>query len=100
MRIRTWKRVVRRSSYIDPRLSVPGIPCAAVNRNSYQYNSEVTKVSISAAPIRRLAPGLPGRLAILAAVFVAEKMFLNTLVDFARASTAGGVAAVLRVGQH
>jgi exosortase E/protease (VPEID-CTERM system) len=40
------------------------------------------------------------RLAILGAVFFAEKVFLNTLVDFQSAQTAQGLGAIVRVAQH
>lgn len=45
-------------------------------------------------------PGLPARLAILGAAFLAEKIFLNEFVDFDRVQTAQGLGAVLRVTQH
>jgi exosortase E/protease (VPEID-CTERM system) len=44
--------------------------------------------------------GFPARLAILGAAFFAEKIFLNTLVDFERADTAEGLGAMVRVAQH
>ena len=44
--------------------------------------------------------GLPARLVILAAAFFAEKIFLNTLVNFERADTAEGLGAMVRVAQH
>ena len=40
------------------------------------------------------------RVAILAAAFLAEKIFLNRFVDFDRARSAQGLGAVLRVAQH
>jgi exosortase E/protease (VPEID-CTERM system) len=44
--------------------------------------------------------GLPARLAILAALFIAEKIFLNTFVDFERAQAAEGLGASVRAAQH
>jgi exosortase E/protease (VPEID-CTERM system) len=43
---------------------------------------------------------LPVRLAILAAVFFAEKVFLNGFVDFDAAQQAQGAGAILRIAQH
>jgi exosortase E/protease (VPEID-CTERM system) len=45
-------------------------------------------------------PGLLARVAILAAVFFAEKILLNAFVDFDRAQAAEGFGAVVRVAQH
>ena len=50
--------------------------------------------------IRAFRFGLPVRVAILAAVFLAEKIFLNRFVDFDAAQRAEGFGAVLRIGQH
>ena len=44
--------------------------------------------------------GAPLRVAILAAVLIAEKIFLNRFVDFDAAQAAQGFGAALRVGQH
>ena len=52
------------------------------------------------AVVRQNQIGLPVRIAILAAAFLAEKIFLNRFVDFDRAQTAPGLGAVLRVAQH
>jgi exosortase E/protease (VPEID-CTERM system) len=57
-------------------------------------------VNEAAAPVRELHIGLPVRVAILAAAFLAEKIFLNRFVDFDSAQTAQGLGAVLRVAQH
>ena len=54
----------------------------------------------AAAPVREFRIGLPVRVAILAAAFLAEKIFLNRFVDFERAESAQGLGAVLRVAQH
>ena len=54
----------------------------------------------AAAPVREFRIGLPVRVAILAAAFLAEKIFLNRFVDFERAESAKGLGAVLRVAQH
>ena len=60
----------------------------------------MTQVSNAATPIPRFGLGLPARLAILAALFLAEKIFLNAFVDFNRADSARGVGALVRVAQH
>jgi exosortase E/protease (VPEID-CTERM system) len=60
----------------------------------------VTQVSNAAAPTPGFGLGLPARFAILAAVFLAEKIFLNTFVDFDSAQSAQGVGALVRVAQH
>jgi exosortase E/protease (VPEID-CTERM system) len=52
----------------------------------------------TAIPEYRL--GVAARLAILGAVLLAEKIFLNTFIDFDRAQAAHGLGAVLRVAQH
>jgi exosortase E/protease (VPEID-CTERM system) len=45
-------------------------------------------------------PGLVARLAFLAVLFIAEKVFLNTFVDFDLAQAATGMGALVRVAQH
>jgi len=50
------------------------------------------------APEYRLS--LAARLGILGSLFLAEKVFLNTLVEFEHARTAQGLGAVVRVAQH
>ena len=60
----------------------------------------MTQVSNAATPTPRFGLGLPARLAILAAIFLAEKIFLNAFVDFDRADSAQGVGALIRVAQH
>jgi exosortase E/protease (VPEID-CTERM system) len=57
-------------------------------------------VNEAAAAVRESRIGLPVRIAILAAAFLAEKIFLNRFVDFDAAQTAQGLGAVLRVAQH
>ena len=54
----------------------------------------------AAAVVRQNQIGLPVRIAILAAAFLAEKIVLNRFVDFDRAQTARGFGADLRVAQH
>jgi exosortase E/protease (VPEID-CTERM system) len=51
-------------------------------------------------PDPRFGLGLPARFAVLAAVFFAEKIFLNSFVDFDRAQSAQGLGAIVRVAQH
>jgi exosortase E/protease (VPEID-CTERM system) len=57
-------------------------------------------VTTAAASIRGFRFGLPWRVATLAAVFLAEKIFLNQFVDFDAAQSAQGLGAVLRIAQH
>jgi exosortase E/protease (VPEID-CTERM system) len=57
-------------------------------------------VNDAAAVVRQNQIGLPVRIAILAAVFLAEKIFLNRFVDFDSAQSAQGLGGVLRVAQH
>jgi exosortase E/protease (VPEID-CTERM system) len=45
-------------------------------------------------------PGLVARLAFLAVLFVAEKILLNSFVDFDLAQAATGFGALVRVAQH
>ena len=54
----------------------------------------------AAVPVRELRIGLPVRVAILAAAFLAEKILLNRFVDFDAAQTAQGLGVALRVAQH
>ncbi len=57
-------------------------------------------MSTAEATIRGPHFGLPLRVAILAAVFLAEKIFLNQFVDFDAAQNAQGLGAMLRIAQH
>ncbi len=66
----------------------------------YRYNSHVTQISSAVAPTSRHRLALPARLAILGTLFFADKIFLNTFVDFELAQSATGLGAILRVGQH
>jgi exosortase E/protease (VPEID-CTERM system) len=50
--------------------------------------------------VARTRPGILARVAILAALFFAEKTFLNTYVDFERAQAAHGLGAAVREAQH
>lgn len=54
----------------------------------------------AAVRVREFRIGLPLRVAILAAMFLAEKILLNQFVDFDAAQTAQGLGGVLRVAQH
>lgn len=53
-----------------------------------------------AISLRQGMLGLPARVAILAAVFLADKILLNQFVDFDRAQTAKGLGAFVRSAQH
>jgi exosortase E/protease (VPEID-CTERM system) len=55
---------------------------------------------VTAIALRRRTLGLPARLAIMGAVFLADKIFLNQFVDFDRAQTAAGLGAFVRSAQH
>jgi exosortase E/protease (VPEID-CTERM system) len=54
----------------------------------------------SAAIAPRIGIGLRGRAAILFCTIFAEKIFLNSFVDFNAAQTAQGAGAALRIAQH
>ena len=58
------------------------------------------QVSLGDTSGRRYRPGWAARLGVLYALFIAEKIFLNTFVDFEHAAVAPGVGAVVRVIQH
>ena len=60
----------------------------------------MTQVSSAPTPIPRFELGLLARFAILAAAFLAEKIFLDTFIDFKRADSAQGLGAIVRVAQH
>jgi exosortase E/protease (VPEID-CTERM system) len=60
----------------------------------------VTQIVADSPLIPKFRPGLPVRIALLAAAFFAEKVFLNGFVDFDAAQGAQGLGAVLRVAQH
>jgi exosortase E/protease (VPEID-CTERM system) len=53
-----------------------------------------------AISLRQGTLGLPARVAILAALFLADKVLLNQFVDFDRAQTAQGLGAFVRSAQH
>ena len=55
---------------------------------------------VALGTVAEFRPGLVARLAFLAALFVAEKILLNTFVDFDLAQAATGLGALVRVGQH
>jgi exosortase E/protease (VPEID-CTERM system) len=57
-------------------------------------------VNSAALSVRAFRFGLPVRVAILAAVFIVEKIFLNRFIDFDAAERAQGFGAVLRASQH
>jgi exosortase E/protease (VPEID-CTERM system) len=58
------------------------------------------QVSFGDTSSRGYRPGWAVRLGVLYALFIAEKIFLNTFVDFEHAAVAPGVGAVVRVVQH
>jgi len=60
----------------------------------------VTKVASAITPKFKLGFGIPVRIAILGAVFFAEKILLNHFVDFDRAQAAEGLGAFVREAQH
>jgi exosortase E/protease (VPEID-CTERM system) len=60
----------------------------------------MTQASTTATPTSALRLGLPARLAVVGAVFFAEKIFLNEFVDFERVDAAQGLGAILRASQH
>ena len=60
-------------------------------------------MSQNSSPIEPAPPpkfGLPARIAVVAAVFFADKILLNRFVDFDRAQTAQGLGAIVRNVQH
>jgi len=60
----------------------------------------VTQASTSATIDPRFHPGFVFRLAFLAALFFADKIFLNAFVDFDLAQEAQGLGVFVRVAQH
>jgi exosortase E/protease (VPEID-CTERM system) len=58
----------------------------------------LSPVAVGTVPAFR--PGLIARLAFLAVLFVAEKIFLNSFVDFDLAQVATGLGGLVRVAQH
>lgn len=58
------------------------------------------EVSAARSTPPKYRPGLPLRLGIILAAFIAEKVFLNLFVDFARANAAQGLGAFVRDLQH
>ncbi len=60
----------------------------------------MTQSSTPGTSILTFQPGLAPRVAILAALFFLEKVFLGNFVDFHRAQTAQGLGAVVRAAQH
>jgi exosortase E/protease (VPEID-CTERM system) len=60
----------------------------------------VTQTLPDTAPPARFRPGLLVRVELLAAMFFAEKIFLNVFVDFEGAQRAQGLGEILRVAQH
>jgi exosortase E/protease (VPEID-CTERM system) len=56
--------------------------------------------SLKSLPWRGRTIGLPARVAIIAAIFLVDKLLLNHFVDFDRAQTAAGLGAVVRSAQH
>ena len=72
----------------------------AVSTAASRYNPRVNQASPAIAFVPGYRLGAPARLAVLALVFFAEKIFLNFFVDFDRAQSAEGVGAVVRIAQH
>jgi hypothetical protein len=66
----------------------------------YRYNPRVPQTSSTATLIPRFHLALPARLAILGALFFAEKVLLSAFVDFDRAQAAQGFGAIVRGAQH
>lgn len=66
----------------------------------YRYNPRVLETSSTATLIPRFHLPLPARLAILGALFLAEKILLSAFVDFDRAQAAQGFGAIVRSAQH
>ena len=60
----------------------------------------MTQTSAPATGILKFQLGLIPRVAILATLFVIEKILLGQLVDYQRAQAAQGLGAVLRAAQH
>jgi len=60
----------------------------------------VTNFSYAVNPRLKLGIGIPARVAILGAVFFADKLLLNHFVDFDRAQAAEGLGAFVREAQH
>lgn len=60
----------------------------------------MTQVSSERNSIAGYRLGLPARLSILGAALFAEKMFLNTFVDFDLTQDAQGLGGFIRVAQH
>lgn len=58
------------------------------------------QVSLGDTSSHGYRPGWAVRLGVLYALFIAEKILLNTFVDFEHAAVATGVGAILRVLQH
>jgi exosortase E/protease (VPEID-CTERM system) len=58
------------------------------------------EVSFGATSSGGFRPGWAARLGFLYALFIAEKILLNTFVDFDQAAVATGIGGVLRVMQH
>jgi exosortase E/protease (VPEID-CTERM system) len=60
----------------------------------------VVSSSEEALAVARRGVGLFARTAVVVGVLLLEKAFLNLFVDFARAQTAEGLGAVVRITQH
>src|SRR5277367_3449916 len=73
---------------------------SAASPTWHPYNPFMTQVPSAQNSIVGYRLGLPARLAILGALFIAEKMLLNVFVDFDRAQEAQGLGAFVRVAQH
>ena len=60
----------------------------------------MNEIAASESALARSSFGLAARLAVLAGLFVLEKLILNGFVDFSRAQTAEGLGAWVRDVQH
>jgi exosortase E/protease (VPEID-CTERM system) len=60
----------------------------------------MNKALHSTTAVPKFRPGFNARLAILGILLLAEKFFLNKLVDFHRAQAAQGLGAIVRNAQH
>jgi exosortase E/protease (VPEID-CTERM system) len=60
----------------------------------------VSRTLLASAGISSRRFGLAARLAVIGALFIAEKILLSTFVDFERAQEAEGFGAIVRLAQH
>jgi len=74
--------------------------CRCGRRRATDRIPRVSQPSSTATLIPRFHLALPARLAILGALFFAEKVLLSAFVDFDRAQAAQGFGAIVRGAQH